>query len=118
DLIAVYVETPSSARLSEEDKARAVAHLRLAESLGAETVTVSGSNPAEQIVHFARQRNASKIVVGKSERPAWKRFLAPSVVDALIHESGELDVFVITGEDDTSPPLPRARLQASSDWQA
>src|SRR5215475_12387603 len=42
--LAVYVETPASLRLPDADRDRVVQTLRLAEQLGAETVTLSGQN--------------------------------------------------------------------------
>src|SRR5574337_655686 len=48
--IAVYVETPAHARLNEADRRRAADTLRLAETLGAEAVTLSGlrANESEE----------------------------------------------------------------------
>ena len=62
---AVYVEDPRMLRLPEAERNRAVYNLRLAEQLGAETVTLRGRCIAAEIVNFARQRQISKIVLGK-----------------------------------------------------
>src|SRR6266705_4258897 len=48
--LAVYVETPAYLRLPEADRDRIVHTLRLAEQLGAETVTLSGQSVSEEIV--------------------------------------------------------------------
>jgi len=42
DWMAVYVETPRSARLSETERSRVTQTLRLAEQLGAESTSLSG----------------------------------------------------------------------------
>ena len=63
--LAVYVETPAHLRLPEADRERVIHTLRLAEQLGAETVTLSGEHVSEEILAYARTRNVSKIVVGK-----------------------------------------------------
>jgi two-component system sensor histidine kinase KdpD len=99
DLIAVYVETPRTANLSATDRERLQANLRLAESLGATTQTVAGDNAARELIAFARSRNVGKIVVGKTERSRWKDVLLGSFIDNLIRESGDIDVYVVRGDD-------------------
>jgi two-component system sensor histidine kinase KdpD len=106
--LAVYVETPASLRLPEADRDRVVQTLRLAEQLGAETVTLSGHNVSEELLNCARTRNVSKIIVGKPRRPRWKELVFGSVVDELARNSDDIDVYVIGGEhDDARPPAPR-----------
>lgn len=114
DLLAVYVETPRTARLTARDQDRVTETLRLAESLGASTSTLSAENAAEELVSFARARNVSKIVVGKTWRPLWREALFGSFVGNLIRSSGDIDVYVIRGDsevgDGESPsfrPVPR-----------
>jgi len=120
DLIAAYVETPRSARLSARDQDRVTETLRLAESLGASTTTLSADNAATELVAFARARNVSKIVVGKTWRPMWKESLFGSFVGNLIRTSGDIDVYVIRGDadagEDRDPsfqPLPRRSTPAA-----
>ncbi|HEU5097447.1 MAG TPA: DUF4118 domain-containing protein, partial [Roseiflexaceae bacterium] len=79
--------------------------LRLAEQLGAETHTLSGQKISDVILDYARSRNVSKIVVGKPARPRWRELLFGSTVDELVRHSGEIDVYVITGDRD-APPSP------------
>jgi two-component system sensor histidine kinase KdpD len=105
DWFAAYVETPKMLRLPEAERNRAVQNLRLAEQLGAETFTLRGRGIAEEIVSFARQRNITKIVAGKPLRPRWKDILFGSPVDELVRLSGEIELYVITGE----PGEPREK---------
>jgi two-component system sensor histidine kinase KdpD len=102
--IVAYVETPASARLSEQGRARVLDALRLAESLGAETVSLSGPRMSDEILAHARERNVSQIVIGKPQRSLWKRLLFGSIVDALVRGSGEIDIHVISVEAGTKPP--------------
>jgi two-component system sensor histidine kinase KdpD len=115
--IAAYVETPAHAQLSPEARERVVATLRLAEQLGARTVTLSGERMSDEILAFARERNITKIVVGKPSRRLWRRIVFGSIVDALVEGSGEADLYVISGEAE-SPPLavPRPRRPRGTDW--
>ncbi len=95
---AVYVENPRMLRLPEAERNRAVANLRLAEQLGAQTVTLRGRRISAEIVNFARQRHITRIIAGKPSRPGWKYLFSRSPVDELVRRSGEIDVFVISGE--------------------
>ena len=63
-------------------------HLRLAEQLGAETHTLIGERVARTIIDFARLRNVTKLVVGKTASPAGS-VLIGTVVDELLDTSGE-----------------------------
>lgn len=102
--IAAYVETADSARLSESDRQRVTKTLRLAQQLGAQTCRLSGSNAAQELVAYAHRINASHIVIGKPARPRWKEILFGSVVDDLIRQSGNIDVYVISGDPHVEAP--------------
>ena len=108
--VAAWVETPASARLPEAARARVMDALRLAESLGAETVTLSGPKMSDEILAYARERNVSQIVIGKPARPLWKRLLFGSIVDALVRGSGEIDIHVISVEP-AAPSTKRPRFR-------
>ena len=75
-----------------------VYNLRLAEQLGAATITLRGRNIAEEIVNFARQRHIARIVAGKPTRPRWRALFFGSPVEELVRLSRGIDVSVITGE--------------------
>ncbi len=107
DLIAVHVETPRTTGLGQVDRDTLARNLKLAESLGASTATIGGENAARELIAFARSRNASKILVGKTSRPRWKEVIFGSFVDNLIRESGDIDVYVVRGDEpSTSAPNP------------
>ncbi|ADG67704.1 Osmosensitive K channel His kinase sensor [Planctopirus limnophila DSM 3776] len=81
-------------------------HFRLAERLGAETVTLAGQNVSETILDYARSRNVTKILIGKTNQPRWRRLLAGTVVDDLLEKSGDIDVYVIRGEEEKTAHAP------------
>ena len=93
----VYVERPGQP-VSEAERAALVASLQLAESLGAATATLAGSDAAAEILAYARDQNVTKIVVGKPTHPRWRDLFGGSVLDRLVRGSGEVDVYVITGD--------------------
>ena len=113
--IAVYVQIPRHLRLPQTERDRLVQTLRLAEQLGAETVTLTGENVAQEILSYARSRNATKIIVGKPLRSAWKEWLFGSVVSELVHQSGEIDISVIAGEAGEGQPLVRRHFRRTSE---
>ena len=117
--IAAYVETPAVARLGPEARDRAIQTLRLAEQLGATTVTANGVRMSDEILGLARLRNVTKIVVGKPTRGLWKRIFIGSIVDALVEGSGDIDVYVISAErEEGEPAAARHRGLPPTDWRA
>jgi two-component system sensor histidine kinase KdpD len=100
---ALYVETPSHHRLSKKGKEQVSKTLHLAETLGATTATVFGVNVANTAIDYARRHNATRIIIGKTLRPRWQEFVFGSVVDQLIHNSGTIDIYVISSQEDMPP---------------
>ena len=117
--IVVYVETPALLRLPEAERDRRIALLRLAESLGAEAVTLGGSSVGEEIANYARTRNVTRIIIGRPRRALWRRLFRPSTYGELLANLTGVDIHVVGGADETaalrSPFLARSRayLQAS-----
>ena len=89
---------PRTRRLSEKDREQLSQTLNLVEQLGGETATLSGHNLADELIHYARSRNVTKIIVGKPSRPRWKEWLQGSLVYELTRKCGDIDVYVITGD--------------------
>jgi len=95
DWIVAYVETPELQRLPAEQRDAVLRMLRLAEQLGAEAVTLSAAAMSAAILDFARERNITKIVMGKPTRRGWKRWLLGSVVDTLIGEAHNINLYLL-----------------------
>lgn len=109
--VAVYVETPAHARLPESDRQALADNMRLAESLGGRTVFLAGADVARQLVLYAREHNVSRILAGKPTHSRWRDRLRGSLVDALVRGSGDIDVYVISG--DASRDAKRSRPPAT-----
>jgi two-component system sensor histidine kinase KdpD len=105
DWVAVHIEAPSKVKPSEDDLRQLAEHLRLAESLGAETATLSGHKASEEILNYARERNVTKIILGKPTHPRWKDKVFGSLLDEIVRGSGDIDVYAISGE--TGEPEPK-----------
>jgi two-component system sensor histidine kinase KdpD len=71
---AVYVETPALQRLPEAQRERILRVLKLAQELGAQTATLTGQSPAQQIVAYARSHNLARVVIGRSGQRRWPLF--------------------------------------------
>ncbi len=98
--VASYVDTPALGGMSEPDRVRLEAHLRLAESLGATIVRLSGTRVGEALLDWARKQNVTRIVIGKPTHSRLRDRLRGSLLDDVVRGSGEIDVLVISGDDD------------------
>ncbi len=115
--LAVHVETPRARTLPPRERERLYRILQLAEQLGAETTTLNGTNVADELVAFARARNVTKLVIGKSAEPRWRRLLFGSFVDDLARKSGDVDLHVISGEGEPTAVGPMPRQRAPTPWR-
>ena len=111
--IALVVESDRQCNRPEAEHEAARQALRLAESLGMETASLSGHDIAGEILAFARRRNVNLVVVGKPIKARWREILFGSVVDELVRHSGEIDVHVITGAATDAPKANVPKAQSS-----
>ena len=113
--VAVHIETPNDADLSDADKEQLTQTLRLVEQLGGETTTLSGQSIADELIQYARSRNVTKIVVGKPKQPRWRELFRGSLVYELARKCGDIDVYVISGDPQpaATPARPPHRLPGS-----
>ncbi len=98
DWIAAYVETPRLQRLSRETRDRIIKTLSLAQELGAETTTLTGEDVASVLFSYARSRNVSKLVVGKTTRGQWRRRFSIPLAEELSLMAKDVDVYVVGHE--------------------
>src|SRR5262245_13245069 len=91
----VYVETPELLRLTEEERNRRIDLLRLAESLGAETVTLDGPTAAGTLIEYARTRKASRVLVGAPKRRGLLAWIRPSTATELVRRAHGFDVITL-----------------------
>jgi two-component system sensor histidine kinase KdpD len=102
--LVVSVQTGNASQRSSQAKHQVAAHCRLAESLGAEVHQLVGENVASTILTYARSRNVGRVLVGKTAEPFWRRWLLGSTVDQLVRESGDIDIFLVQGEEEEAGP--------------
>jgi two-component system, OmpR family, sensor histidine kinase KdpD len=112
--VAVTVDTASSTALSDSDKDRIAQAMRLTQQLGGETQVLQGDDVVTTLLDYARERNATQIVVGRSRSRRWR--LGRSVTDRLIAESGDYNVFVVGGAEPEKPKPVVRMSEAATDW--
>jgi two-component system sensor histidine kinase KdpD len=115
--IVVHVETPGQVRESPKVRDHIVDVMGLAEDLGAETAMLTGLRVGDEIVAFARQRNVSRIVVGRPSRPIWRAFSFGSLTYRLMFAGADADVLVLRGEEEERPDARGAVLAPTTPWR-
>jgi two-component system, OmpR family, sensor histidine kinase KdpD len=111
---AIYVETARTQRLTDAERDRVADHLRLAERLGATTITIPGRNIADELIAYAGVNNITQIVIGKSRRTRWFELIHGSVVRELMRKAGEISLQVISGDDEEPVPAKSVATRPAS----
>ncbi len=89
-------------------------HFRLAEQLGAETMTLPGQSVSETLLEYARSRNVTKILIGNPKQTWWGKWISGSIVDEILAKSIGMDLFVIHGEGVETRPIQNQPKQSAS----
>jgi two-component system, OmpR family, sensor histidine kinase KdpD len=71
----------------------------LAASLGATLHTVVGDDVPSALLDFAREMNATQLVVGTSRRSRWARLFDEGIGASVVQQSGKIDVHMVTHEE-------------------
>lgn len=108
--VAATVDAPGRAPLLERDRERLEGHLRLAESLGASVARLTGVRASEAVLAYARKHGVTRILLGKPTHSRLRDLVRGSMLDEIVRGSGDVDVLVISGdEEDDAPRRPGAR---------
>ena len=102
---AVYVETPQLQQLPSAQRERILRVLALAQQLGAQTATLTGQSPAEQIVAYARGRNFARVVIGADAHFRWP--FAKSFSERLTALGPDLEIVQVVLAAGKTPPRAR-----------
>ncbi len=113
--IAVHVEAGDAE--DESTRARTAANLSLARSLGAETISVSGTDPVEALLDCSRRENATQIVLGKTtESTWWSRLAGTGITERLARQSDGVDLLLVHSDEAAAGPTARLRPAAPEPW--
>ena len=99
---AVHIETPSEAvsRIDTHDFVKLLDNINLAGDLGAETVWLKSEDVAGTLLEFAREHGVTKIVIGRTHKPLWRRLLRGDMTRRLLSAASDFDVEVVGSDGD------------------
>jgi two-component system sensor histidine kinase KdpD len=93
---AVYVLPTGLTEPLGKEKIYLTEALNLAEELGAKIMSLSGNDIADEIIHFARENNITRIVIGKPLRSVIAELFKRSPASRLLRASGDFEIHLIT----------------------
>nr|WP_198981984.1 sensor histidine kinase KdpD [Herbaspirillum sp. ASV7] len=117
--LAVHVDLPRD-RQAMSARERVVAYLKLAQSLGAETASISGEDLAAALLQFARSRNAGKLVIGQQGgglRRLW-RWPRGTLAQRIAGSGEEIDLYTVARSRSARIDDDRAADSAASAAEA
>lgn len=104
EFTALYVETPDQDGDVLMQDSQFKRNLKLAHQLGAHIATVSGDDVAFQIAEYAKSRNVSQIILGRTNSHT-SFFPKASLVEKLTEYAPDMDIYIIP--DRVYQPKPR-----------
>ncbi|MGB5902696.1 MAG: two-component sensor histidine kinase, partial [Xanthobacteraceae bacterium] len=99
--IAVTVERPGIA-LGDAARRQVDEAIKLAESLGAETQTLTGADIPDELLRFAKFENVTQIVIGHSRGGFLSEWLRRSLPYELVRRTRDIEVHLVTRQGETS----------------
>ena len=94
---AVYIQTPNEdvARVDAATQRQMANTQTLAQQLGGVPMTFKGGDVVGTIAAFVREYEITHIVMGRSQRPWYRRWFGQSVLDRLLRAVPRVDVLVV-----------------------
>jgi two-component system sensor histidine kinase KdpD len=94
---AVHIETPDESvqKISSSDFRALLDNINLAADLGAETVWLKSHDVIKALVDFAREKNVTLIVIGRTRPTLWKRLRGGAVSLKLIAAAADFDIEIV-----------------------
>src|SRR5262249_7036556 len=95
---AVYIQTPSEdlARVDAATQRQVTNAQTLAHQLGGVPMTFKGGDVVSTIAAFVKEYAITHIVMGRSQRPWYRRWFGQSILDRLLRTLPEVDVLVVS----------------------
>ncbi|HMF22274.1 MAG TPA: sensor histidine kinase KdpD [Pseudolabrys sp.] len=98
--IAVTVERPGT-NLDAAARQRLDDAMKLAQSLGAETQTLTGNDLPAELLRFAKFENVTQIVIGRAGDSFWSELLHRSLPHELVRRTKDIAIHLVTHQPDT-----------------
>jgi two-component system, OmpR family, sensor histidine kinase KdpD len=94
---AVYIQTPRETldRIDAATQREVTNTLTLAQQLGAVPMTFKGGDAVSTIAAFAKEYSITHILMGRTQRPWYRRWFGQSVLDRLLRAIPDVDVLVV-----------------------
>jgi two-component system sensor histidine kinase KdpD len=94
---AVYIQTPNEEmhRIDAATQRRITNTLTLTQQMGGTPMTFKGSDVASTAAAFANEYGITHIVLGRTQRPWYRRLFGHSVLDGLLQAVPHVDVIVV-----------------------
>jgi two-component system sensor histidine kinase KdpD len=94
---AVYVQTPREGpeKVDAATQRRISDALALAQQLGGAAMPYKGTDFARTVADLVREYGITHVVVGRSQRPWYRRLFGPSPLDTLLRAVPGVDVVVV-----------------------
>ena len=106
--MAVTVERPS-AQPDNAARQRLDEAMKLAESLGAETQTLTGTDLPAELLRFAKFENVTQIVIGRSRGGFFSELFRRSLPHELVRRTQDIAIHLVTREAEGAAARPRWR---------
>ncbi|MCS5712356.1 DUF4118 domain-containing protein [Candidatus Berkiella aquae] len=110
----LYVESTDYYKLQDEEKAYVEKTIRLAEQLGATSLTIQEPNVAQAVLNYARENNFTRIMLSKAKMSKLKTKLFGNIVYDIIDKSEDIDIYVIN--EDTERKKSTGMTIAYAPW--
>jgi two-component system, OmpR family, sensor histidine kinase KdpD len=97
---AVYIQTPREeiTRIAAVTQRQLSNTLVLVQSLGGVPMTFKGADVVSTIAAFAKEYSITHIVIGRTQRPWYRRWFGQSILDRLLYAVPDLDLTVVGRE--------------------
>lgn len=97
DWYAVHIELPSESvrKISTSNFVALLDNINLAGDLGAETVWLKATDVVAAMLDFAREKGVTRIIVGRTHQPLWRRLLRRDVPMRFVSAGGDFDIEII-----------------------
>lgn len=104
--IAATVERPGTV-LDNAAHLRLDEAMALAQSLGAETQTLTGADLPAELLRFAKFENVTQIIIGRSRSGFFTELLRRSLPHELVRRTEDIAIHLVTREVEATPPRSR-----------
>ena len=117
----LYVQTPALARLDEGLRTGVLNALKLAETLGAVSATLSRPEAAAAAIVYAREHGLGTLVCGRPRPlPAWRAWFQPSFTQRIARLAPDLDLMLVATLAHARPAPVASRVSVqrrTSQWR-